>query len=87
MATSLGLNFKFKSVPINKLKKKLPRYLEHEPLWQEFALDTTEANIFNAVNIKPEPFGTLSKELLSRDYSPDLHRDSEIEFLQNISND
>lgn len=87
MATSLGLNFKFKSVPINKLKKKLPRYLEHEPLWQEFALDTTEANIFNAVNIKPEPFGTLSKELLSRDYSPDLYRDSEIEFLQNISND
>ena len=87
VAHSLGVDFRFKSIPSAVLNEQLPSDLEREPLWREFAMNITEANIFNAINVKPKPFGELSGEPLSREFYLDSHRVLECEFLKDVAHD
>ena len=85
MAKSKGIEPQFVSVDEDDLKEKLPKYLEKEPLWREFALSITEANIFNAIKSKPEPFGELTRYTKHSESLYDPDRVLEISFVKDYA--
>ena len=85
MATSIGIEPRFVSVDHYDLREELPQYLGKEPLWREFAMSITETNIFNAIKVKPEPFGELTRVTNRSDTLCDPDRILEINFVKNFA--
>ena len=85
MATSMGVEPRFVSVDGDDLREKLPKYLGKEPLWREFAMSITETNIFNAIKVKPEPFGELTRDTNRRDILHDPDRILETNFVKDFA--
>ena len=56
IAVGLGQSLTFESIDSSLLKKRLPEYLDAEPLWRERLIDITPSNIFSitATQLTPQ---------------------------------
>ena len=85
MATSIGIQPRFVSVDHYYLREALPQYLGKEPLWREFSMSITKTNIFNAIKVKPEPFGELTTGTNYSETLCDPDRILEINFVKKFA--
>lgn len=87
MVTSVGAAVNFVDVSIEELSQKLPAFLHREPFWRETTLPLTAANIFSAVNMKPNQFGKHITMPANIDNATDDLRSLELKFLAGRDDD
>ena len=87
MVTSVGAVVNFVDVSVEELTQNLPAFLDKEPFWRETALPLTAANIFSAVNMKPNQFGKHITMPANIDSATDELRSLELKFLAGREDD
>lgn len=79
----------FAEISADVLQKRLPKYLELEPLFRETSIPITEHNIFNAVDIRPTLRQTWLSTLSASNsgYQNPPTRDAEISLIEEMTRD